>query len=113
MHRMEMSLLVVALAACSSRPAGAQVLYGSIVGTVQDESGAAVPHAAITIVNNSTTQSRAAVTIEDGSYAFTDVPAGSYTLTVTAKGFRVSRTNNVQVSIAAVSRNEVRLQVGE
>ena len=67
----------------------------------------------VEIVNSATTRSRAAVTTEDGSYAFTDVPAGSYTLTVTAKGFRVSRTNNVQVAINAVARNDVRLQVGE
>ena len=72
-----------------------------------------MPNAAITIIDNSTGQSRAAVTTDDGTYAFTDVPAGSYTLTVTAKGFRVSRTTNVQVAINAVSRNDVRLQVGE
>ena len=113
MRRIVMCLLVLAAAACFNRPAEAQVLYGSIVGTVLDASGAAVPNAAITIIDNSTGQSRAGVTTEDGTYAFTDVPAGSYTLTVTARGFRLSRTTNVQVAINAVSRNDVRLQVGE
>ena len=110
MHKIGMLLLAVAAIAC---PVEAQVLYGSIVGSVQDESGAAVPNAAVSIVNSATTRSRAAVTTEDGSYAFTDVLAGTYTLTVTAKGFRVSRTNNVQVTINAVARNDVRLQLGE
>jgi hypothetical protein len=113
MRRIVMCLLVLAGVAAFDWPAEAQVLYGSVVGTVQDESGAAVPNAAIAIIDNSTGQSRAAVTTDDGTYAFTDVPAGSYTLTVTAKGFRVSRTTNVQVAINAVSRNDVRLQVGE
>jgi len=112
MQRVRFAFLV-AVAACFSRLGQAQVLYGSIVGTVLDESGAAVPNASISITNSATTQSRAAVTTEDGTYAFADVPAGSYTLTVTAKGFRVSRTSNIQVSINSVSRNDVRLQVGE
>src|SRR4051812_26638454 len=99
MRRIVMSLLLFAAAASWNRPAEAQVLYGSVVGAVQDESGAAVPGAAISIVNTSTTQARSAVTTDDGTFAFTDVPAGSYTLTVTAKGFRVARTNNVEVAI--------------
>jgi hypothetical protein len=97
----------------STRPAGAQVLYGSVVGAVQDDSGAAVPGAAVTIVNNSTTQSRETTTTEDGTYSFADVSAGTYTLTVTAKGFHTSRTNNVEVSINVVSRYDAKLQVGE
>ena len=56
-------------AAVWTRPASAQVLYGSIVGTVQDESGAAVPNAAISIVNNATTQSRATVPSDEGAFA--------------------------------------------
>src|SRR5436305_2022921 len=113
MRRIVMCLFVLAAVASFNRPVEAQVLYGSIVGSVQDQSGAAVPNAAISIIDNSTGQSRAAVTTDDGTYAFTDVPAGSYTLTVTAKGFRVSRTTNVLVAINAVARNDVRLQVGE
>jgi hypothetical protein len=113
MHRIVIALVAVAALSLWSRPACAQVLYGSIVGTVQDESGAAVPNASISIINNATTQSRATVSSDEGAFALTDVAAGSYTLTVTAKGFRVSRTSNVQVAINAVSRNDVRLQVGE
>ena len=102
-------------AACGlvPRPATAQVLYGSVVGTVQDDSGGAVPNAVVTIVNDFTTRKREVLTGEDGAYSFADVPAGSYTLTVAAKGFRTSRTNNVEVSINAVSRYDLRLQVGE
>src|SRR5690242_19060657 len=110
MRRFAMWLLSLAAIVC---PAHSQVLYGSIVGTVQDSSGAAMPNAAVSIENTATTLSRAAVSSEDGAYAFADVPAGSYTLTVSAKGFRVSRTTNVQVTINSVARNDVRLQVGE
>ena len=46
MRRIVMCLLVFAAAACIVRPAWAQVLYGSVVGTVQDDSGAPVPPSA-------------------------------------------------------------------
>src|SRR3954470_22380328 len=113
MRKLLMFVVTIFLSAGWTRPAGAQVLYGSIVGTVQDASGASVPNAAVSITDTATTQTRAATTTDEGSYVFADVPAGSYTLVVTAKGFRVSRTNNVQVAINSVSRNDVRLQVGE
>jgi hypothetical protein len=103
-------LAVVTLA---TRRAGAQVLYGSVVGSVVDDSGAAVPGATVTIVNNATQNSRDATTTEDGTYSFTDVAAGTYTLTISAKGFRTSRTNNIEVSINAVTRYDLKLQVGE
>jgi len=94
-------------------PAGAQVLYGTVVGSVQDESGAVVPNATVTIVNSATGRSRETTTSDDGSYSFRDVLEGSYTVTVGAKGFRTSQTNNVAVSINMVTRQDVRLQVGE
>ncbi len=57
-----------------SRPACAQVLYGSILGTVQDTSGAAVPNAVVTIVNAGTGESRSTHTNDGGTYSFADVP---------------------------------------
>ena len=96
-----------------ARPAGAQVLYGSIVGAVQDQTGAVVPNATVTIANGATGRSRETSTKEDGAYSFADVPEGSYTLTITAKGFRTSQTNDVTVTINAVTRYDMHLQVGE
>src|SRR5580704_8292324 len=73
-----------------SLPARAQVLYGSILGTVQDPSAAAVPNAVVTIVNTGTGESRSTRTNDDGAYSFADVPEGSYTLTIGAAGFHTS-----------------------
>src|SRR5256885_1303853 len=95
------------------RPAEAQVLYGSIVGTVQDISGSAVPEATVAITNNATGQSHETTTSSDGLYSFVDILPGPYTVTVTAKGFRTSRTTNTQVSINTVTRVDAQLQVGE
>ena len=45
-----------------SRAADAQVLYGSIVGTLTDQTGAVVPKAAVTVTNTSTGLSRQVTT---------------------------------------------------
>jgi hypothetical protein len=96
-----------------ARPAGAQVLYGSITGAVQDASGSVVPHASVTVVNSSTGQSRETITSDDGAYVIPDVAAGSYTVTVAAPGFKSSRTTGVEVTINTVTRLDSQLRVGE
>jgi hypothetical protein len=101
------------LALAAAHSASAQVLYGSIVGLVEDASGALIPGAAITAVNEATGLSRATVTKGDGTFSLTDMEAGSYRLTVQAKGFRTSQTNNVAVNINIVTRHDIHMQVGE
>jgi carboxypeptidase family protein len=94
-------------------PAMAQVLYGSMTGAVQDTTGSVVPNAAVTVVNSATGQSREGITSESGTYLFSDVPAGTYVVTVAAKGFRSSRTTGVDVTINTVLRLDVQLTVGD
>src|SRR4051812_38271955 len=71
--------------------ASAQVLYGSIVGNVTDESNLAVPGAAVKITQSETNQSREAVTNEAGAYTFPNVAAGTYEVDVTLPGFQQFR----------------------
>lgn len=58
--------------------ARAQVLYGTILGNLQDSSGAALPGATVTITGRETNLTRSTVTNEVGGYAFANVPAGTY-----------------------------------
>jgi iron complex outermembrane receptor protein len=67
-----------------------------IAGTVRDASGAAVPGATITAVNQSTKATRGATTGTDGRYSLS-VPAGSYVVTVALAGFRrVTQTIDIE-----------------
>ena len=50
--------------------ANAQVLYGSLVGTVTDQAGASVPGANVRITSLGTTQSRETETDAEGNYTF-------------------------------------------
>ncbi|MBI1358008.1 MAG: hypothetical protein GC160_27040 [Acidobacteria bacterium] len=102
----------MALCVASAVRLDAQVLYGSLVGTVTDSSGAAVPGANVQLTNRGTNQSLSATTTETGSYTFTNVLAGAYDLTVQADGFRGYTAENVDITINTVRRNDVSLEIG-
>ncbi len=95
-----------------ARPAKAQVLYGSIVGTVTDQSGAVVPKAHVTISNAATGLRREVDADDGGFYSIVDVPEGAYDETVSATGFKPMTSRNVSVTVNTVTRQDVQLQVG-
>src|SRR5215471_5264196 len=106
-------VLVIAVAIIvSARPAAAQVLYGSILGTVTDQSGAVVPKAHVTVFDPATHETREALTDEAGRYSFPDLPAATYEIKVTAAGFRLSTRTNVIATINNVTRADVQIEVG-
>jgi len=95
-----------------AREAGAQVLYGSVSGTIADQSGAGVPRAHVTMTNRGTGVVREAEADENGYYRITDVPPGNYDLRVTATGFKPLTQTNLTVAANTVKDADVQLQVG-
>jgi len=59
----------------------------SIAGTVLDVSGAAVPGANVSLVHGDGTELLTKVSEANGEFNFTEIPAGSYLVTVNAYGF--------------------------
>src|SRR5579883_1576748 len=57
----------------------AQVDTGALLGTVTDESGAVIPGAQITLINQGSGFKTAKVTGADGRYVFTPIKIGVYT----------------------------------
>ncbi len=101
------------LAALSWAPtAEAQLLYGSIVGTVTDQSQAAVPGATVTITNQETNLSRETATNEVGVYTFSTVPTGIYTLKINHPGFKALIQSGIQVTLSNVTRVNLTLELG-
>lgn len=92
--------------------ASAQVLYGSIVGTVTDPTNAVVSKAVVTATNTSTGLSRQAATDGTGYYSIQNLLQGSYDLSVTSSGFKPLTQKGVNVLINTVTRIDVRLEVG-
>jgi hypothetical protein len=70
---------------------GQQTLHeegsASVAGTVLDVSGATVSGADVSLMETDGTQLHTMVSEADGEFTFTKIPAGSYLVTVNAKGF--------------------------
>jgi hypothetical protein len=105
------AIVVFGLAATST-VADAQVLYGSIVGNVNDPSEAPVPGALVTLTSKATGQSRQATTNESGTYSFATVNTGTYDVKVTKEGFQTTTLPSVVVTINSVTRADLNLKIG-
>jgi hypothetical protein len=81
-------LTTVALLALflGSRTVNAQVLYGSITGTVSDKTGAVVPNVTVTITDQGTGAVRTAVSDGRGDYALLNMLPGTFTVSVAKSG---------------------------
>jgi hypothetical protein len=103
----------VILTCAAAPPARAQVLYGSVVGTVTDSTGAAVPGATVTIEQVQTKLTREQVTDAEGNYNFTAVPSGTYTVSVAMTGFRKFDRPSVPVTLNSTARVDAKLEIGQ
>src|SRR5713101_2973810 len=92
--------------------ASAQKITGLITGTVTDPSGAAVPGATVTVVNERTSATRSATTNEQGSFSFPELDPGMYTLTVNKGGFKKLAERNVELHVADVTTLNLKMEMG-
>jgi len=113
-HSLVILAALVLLALCvPPSPVHAQVLYGSLVGNVSDETGAAIPGAMVTITHRETGASRDATTDATGAYRFPTVQSGTYTITVKLTGFRTFSRGDVLVTLNNITRVDAALQLGQ
>lgn len=89
----------------------AQTETGQIVGTVTDASGAVLPAATVTAKNVNTGATRNSTTNESGFYTFTNLPPGSYEVTVNAQGFAPYR-QKLEVTVGARTSVNASLKTG-
>ena len=75
----------------------AQQTLGGITGQVTDAKGGMIPNAAVTLVDEQTSLKRAVKTNGTGEYTFVNLPIGTYTLSYTAEGFDVQKTQHIAV----------------
>jgi hypothetical protein len=106
-------LFLFALIALVSNPAHCQVLYGTLVGTVEDPSGGVLPGALVTATNTATGQVRETRTDDRGSYLFPDLQPGTYDIRVAQQGFATFQRSGAVVPINATVRVDVQMRLGE
>ena len=89
-----------------------QLTNSTLVGTVQDASGAPVAGATVSARNTATNESRSDTTNADGMYRIPNLPPAVYELRVGKAGFKNVITSGVTLHVGETSRVDVTLQVG-
>ena len=104
---------LLALAVLFALPANSfgQTFRGGISGNVTDQSGAVVPGAQVTAVESSTNTAYKSVSSSAGEFAFANLPLGSYTVSITASGFKSIKVDKVPVAAGATYTLPIKLSV--
>ena len=103
-------LLLLALGAGVN--ARAQFDSGAVLGNIKDPSGATLASATVDLTNVATNTKVSRQTDANGGYEFDSVQPGEYTITVTATGFEVSKTDVFKVNVGARQRVDLALRLG-
>lgn len=104
---------LLCVAVFATNPLFAQIDSGEITGTVQDGSGAVIAGAKITLTNDATSTSAITQSTSTGTYVFSDVKAGTYTIEVEANGFQKYVTHGINVHVQQVLTIDTPLAAGE
>jgi len=91
----------------------AQTFRGTILGTVTDAQGAVVSGAKVTVKNVATGLERSTETSASGGYVLSELPIGTYTVTVTLAGFETSETTGVTVDVSSERRVDAAMKPGQ
>jgi hypothetical protein len=103
------SLFLILLVASGMK---GQTVNGTLLGSVLDQQGAAVPNVSVSSRNVDTGVSRSATTDDTGAYRIASVPAGRYEVTVGAAGFKTEVRSGITVTVGADIRVDFALSVG-
>jgi hypothetical protein len=106
--------LLVTMAICLllAQPGSAQsIISGEITGTVTDSTHAVVPNATVNLLSTETGFSASVTTSSSGTFRFPLLRPGTYSLSVTANNFRVSK-RSVDAAVGAVTEVPIQLEIG-
>jgi carboxypeptidase family protein len=90
----------------------AQAQSGTIVGTVTDQAGGAIPAVNVRLVNEGTQFTRTVATNASGQYVAYAIPTGLYTITVEQAGFQKLVRAGIQLTAADTLTVDLSLTVG-
>jgi hypothetical protein len=104
--------MAVCVCLCVSPEVLSQTTRATLTGTVTDPNGAVVPGATVNATNVATNISSSAQTNQVGTYTFTALPPGEYTVAVEVTGFKRNTQTGIILRIAETSRLDIPLEVG-
>jgi hypothetical protein len=107
-----LAFLGMFLFAASHRSYG-QDINATLSGTVTDPSGAVIPGAKLTLVNEATGFQSSYVSDAAGEYSFGNLTPGKYDLMVTGAGFKAVSQKGIELLVAQRGHSDVHLTVGQ
>src|ERR1700682_5976472 len=102
-----------ALWLCAPSPTFGQAVYGSIVGTVRDTSGASVPNAKVTVLYVAKGVAHSTTSNDTGNYSQTHLIVGVYEVRIEAPSFETFVQRNVTVEVDSTTQVNAQLAVGK
>jgi hypothetical protein len=106
------ALLLCAATLFSVPAAHAQILYGSLTGTITDASNAVIPNVTVELTNQATGTGRTVTSDSHGDYLVRNMEPGPYTITIKHPGFAAFTQRNVLISVNQDQRVNITLQLG-
>ena len=94
-------------------PAAAQAPLGSLAGTVRDVSGGVLPGTRVDLKSAATGAEQTTVVGDLGTFSFSQLPVGTYEVTVSLSGFRTQHYTDVVISVGQEHALSVELTVGQ
>jgi hypothetical protein len=91
-------LAIAALVSCFTLAHSQGITTGKLDGTVADPTGAIIPRATVTAVMAATNSKLVTTSHEDGTFSFSNMPVGVYTVTIEGTGFAPLKLENVEVT---------------
>jgi hypothetical protein len=103
---------VLMMLALGVRTTKGQAVTGTLLGTVQDPSGAVIPNAEVTLTNEGTNLMNKTTTGPQGFYTFPNLSPGLYSVTVEAHGFKTELSTHNQVLVEQTTRVDFSVSPG-
>ena len=104
--------LILFLFAASTLPARGQAVFGSIVGTVTDPTGAVIPNANVTVTDTNKGISQNVVTNASGNFTATRLVPDAYVVKAAAQGFESAQSASVTLDADQTQQVNLQLQPG-
>src|SRR5579864_1575708 len=90
----------------------AQLVTGTLLGTVADPSGAVSAGASVTAVNTLTAEKHSTTTNAQGDYLISSLPVGPYRVEVEAPGFKKYVREGITLDVNQNARVDAKLEIG-
>jgi hypothetical protein len=113
---MKRSILVclLLLTTVLALPVAGQNVSATLSGTVRDSSGAIIPGATVTVTKTDTGTTRVVQSNAEGYFVFSDLPAGTYSVSVELRGFKTYRQEDIRLTAGQIrTLGDIAMQLGQ